>query len=212
MKSNARGSVFIVDDEKLIRLHLTKILQAAGYTTESFASGEELLARGMSAAPACLLLDVNIVGSLGGPEIQERIQRLGWPLPIVFITAHATVPMTVKAVQNGALDVLIKPIERDLVLKVVAKALAQAREIHHERTAKKAHETLLQMLTRREREVLAWIAAGKLNKQIASHLDITERTVKAHRASLMEKLKLQSVAELVRFADRSGLIPGEKQS
>lgn len=204
------GFVMIVDDERMVRFHLEKILNSAGYFTKSFASGEELLEQNMPTVPACLLLDVNLTGELDGPAIQEQLQKRGWLLPIVFITAHATVPMAVKALKLGAMDVLTKPVDRNTLLPAVEKAFALARELRSRHQAKSEGENFLLLITRREREVLSWVIAGKLNKQIAALLGITERTVKAHRASIMEKLGISSVPELVRLADRMGIQPAKE--
>jgi FixJ family two-component response regulator len=208
--SGSPGLVLIVDDDRMVRFHLERILQPAGYSIKTFVSGQELLTHPAPSVPACLLLDVNLIGGLDGPAIQEHLQNLGWLLPIIFITAHATVPMAVKALKSGALDVLTKPVDRNTLLPAVEKALAKAKELRREHLSKKEGKSRLLQLTRREQEVVSWVIAGKLNKQIASILGITERTVKAHRASVMEKLEINSVAELVRMADQMGIRTGQE--
>lgn len=208
--NTGEGFVVIVDDDRVVRFHLEKILSSAGYFTKSYASGEELLEQSAPSVPACLLLDVNLTGELDGPAIQEKLRDRGWILPIIFITAHATVPMAVKALKLGATDVLTKPVDPNTLLPAVEKALALARELRRKHQAKSEGENFLLLITRREQEVLSWVIAGKLNKQIAAILGITERTVKAHRASIMEKLGISSVPELVRLADRMGILPAKE--
>lgn len=210
LKAANKGLVLILDDDKLIRYQLNLLLESAGYTTSGFASDAEFFKQNPPDEPACLLLDVNLLGGLDGPEIQTRLLRLDWMISIVFITAHATVPMAVKALQDGALDVLIKPIERKVLFEAVEKALGVSRELWKSRNEQAERNDLIEQLSPREQEVLTWIIAGKLNKQIASILDITERTVKAHRASIMTKLEITSVVDLVRIADKSGIRPGEE--
>lgn len=209
-KTTDKGLVLILDDDKLIRYQLNLLLESAGYTTRCFASGAEFFKQTPPTEPACLLLDVNLLGGLDGPEIQTRLLRLGWMISIVFITAHATVPMAVKAIQDGALDVLAKPIERKVLFEAVEKSLEFARKLWKSSEEQSVRNDLISQLSPREQEVLTWIIAGKLNKQIASILGITERTVKAHRASVMNKLEITSVVDLVRIADKSGIRPGEE--
>lgn len=205
-----KGLVFIVDDEKLVRYNLSFILQSAGYQTKSFASGEELLAEKSPAEPICLLLDVTIPGGMDGPEIHRQLQARNWRQPVIFVTAHATVPMAVTAMKSGAVDVLTKPVDRAVLLSAVEKALSLSSRMHQERREQTDVNILARQLTEREKEVLSWIISGKLNKEVAYLLGITERTVKAHRANIMEKLGVVSVVDLVRFADKVGIAPGRE--
>lgn len=209
-RGSGKGLVVIVDDERVVRHHLTLILESGGYSTESFASGEELLAAPPPGEPGCLLLDVALPGGMGGPEIQRQLAKRRWHMEIIFVTAHATVPMAVEAMKSGAVDVLTKPISRGTLLPTVEKALALSRQTHQHLLEQKDVGVLAGQLTTREKEVLSWIIAGKLNKEVAYLLGITERTVKAHRANLMEKLGVVSVVELVRFADKVGIAPGRE--
>jgi len=204
------GTVYVVDDEKLVRHHLSLILTTAGYTAKCFASGEDFLATKIPIEPACLLLDINLLGGMDGPSLQDQLRRRRWPVAIIYVTAHATIPMAVKAVKGGALDILTKPIERQLLLTSVAKALVAAHETHQKRRDLHENHALVQQITAREREVLTWLIAGKLNKEIAYLLGITERTVKAHRANIMEKLGAVSIVDLVRIADKAGIQPGRE--
>jgi FixJ family two-component response regulator len=197
--------VYIVDDERIARYHLNTILQAEGYSTECFENGEDFLRALPPSVSGCALLDVSMPGGLNGPEIHRRLTEQNVPLPVVFVTAHATVPMAVDVMKLGALDVLTKPASRELLIPAVEKALALSASSRRQLLEQKSEGALAGQLTDREREVLSWIVEGKLNKEVAYYLGITERTVKAHRASIMEKLGMVSVAELVRFADRVGL-------
>lgn len=197
--------VYIVDDERIARFHLNAILRSEGYVTECFERGEEFLRALPPQASGCALLDVSLPGGINGPEIHRRLAEKAVFLPVIFVTAHATVPMAVDAMKQGALDVLTKPASRESLIPVVEKALALSASSRQRQIEQKSVGALAAQLTEREKEVLSWIVEGKLNKEVAHHLGITERTVKAHRASIMEKLSMGSVAELVRFADRVGL-------
>jgi len=198
--------VYIVDDDKLVRLHLSQVLTLNGYRVEAFASGDEFLALKSPTEPACLLLDIQMPGN-DGPAIQRRLVELGWAIPIIFITAHASIPTTVKILQSGALDVLTKPVDSANLIRAVENALARSREIRlHQRELSELQERMKQ-LTAREREVMSWVITGRMNKEMASALQITERTVKAHRASVMTKMSAESVVDLLRIADRLGIKP-----
>ncbi|CAN5542921.1 response regulator transcription factor [soil metagenome] len=202
--------VFILDDDKWVRYHMTMLLQAAGYATKSFASGEEFFTQEVPTGPCCLLLDVNLMGRLDGLAVQSRLTGLGWALPIIFITAYATVPLTVRALKAGAEDLLIKPVEAEVILPAVERAMARSREQRGKQRELTESRELIARLTEREQEVLTWVIAGTLNKQTAAMMGISERTVKAHRASIMEKLNIASLAELVRLADKAGVSPRSK--
>jgi FixJ family two-component response regulator len=200
-----KGNVYIVDDEKIVRYHLSTILESEGYVTESFASGEAFLAAVPASVSGCVLLDVSMPGGMTGPEIQRLLSERKVPLSIIFVTAHASVPMAVEAMKSGAVDVLIKPIKRESLLPAVEKALVLSVNSRQQLLEQQNIGALAKQLTGREKEVLSLIVEGKLNKEVAYALGITERTVKAHRANIMEKLGMISVTELVRFADRFGV-------
>lgn len=201
--------IYIVDDDNSIRAWLNLFLQSAGYRTKAFASGREFLQQGPPDGPACLLLDVEMP-ALDGPELQKRLLNLDWCLSIVFISATTSIPVTVEVLKTGAVDFLSKPFDTNLLLKSVAEAVERSRELYLQKAEHEQRHKLLATLTEREREVLSWILTGKLNKQIADTLGITERTVKAHRANLMSKLKVDSVVELVLLADRAGVPKGRE--
>jgi len=199
-----RPTVCLVDDDPSVRRSLSRTLRAAGYEVAAFASAEEFLAFGQGVRPGCLVLDVDMPG-LNGLELQERLARDNQGISIVFITAHGDIPMTVKAIQRGAVDFLPKPFGSEAFLAAVRTALEKdVRDgaLHAERCAlQERYETL----TPREREVFAHLLAGKLNKQVASALGIVEQTIKIHRARVLEKFGVTSVAELVRIAAKLGI-------
>jgi len=196
------GTVHIVDDDASFRTALERRMRKAGYEVATYASAQQLLDRlPAESGPACILLDVKIPG-LSGPDLQQRLAELGSTLPIIFVTGYADVRATVKAIKAGAEDVLTKPITSDQLLPAVERALA-----HHERSrGLKARldelRARLARLTPRETQVFELVVQGRINKQIASQLGATERTIKAHRHRVMEKMGVESLAELVSMAER----------
>ncbi len=201
--------VHVVDDDDSVRTAVVRLLQAAGHEARAYASaGEFLLGRSDRNAPGCVVLDVRMPGP-SGLDLQEALARLEVPLPIVFLTGHGDIPMSVRAMKAGAVDFLTKPVSRDALLGAVRAALArdaETRSVHERRHAFRARYGTL---TPREREVFTGVVAGKLNKQIAGELGTAERTIKAHRAQVMEKMQVGSVAELVHAADQlSGELAG----
>jgi FixJ family two-component response regulator len=197
--------VFVVDDDPSVRKSLTRLLASAGYAVEAFASAREFLARDRYAAPCCLVLDVRMPG-LTGLDLQEALAGAGHRMSIVFITGHGDVPMSVKAMKGGAVDFLTKPVDDKDLLEAIQRAVAKdVQDLGGEARVREIQERV-KMLTRRETEVFALVVTGMLNKQIASALGIGEKTVKVHRARVMEKMRAGSVAELVRLADRVGVI------
>jgi FixJ family two-component response regulator len=194
--------VHIVDDDASFRTALERRMRKAGYEVATYASAQHLLDRLPSeSGPACILLDVKIPG-LSGPDLQQRLAELGSTLPIIFVTGYADVRATVKAIKAGAEDVLTKPITSDQLLPAVERALA-----HHERSrGQKARldelRARLARLTPRETQVFELVVQGRINKQIAQQLGATERTIKAHRHKVMEKMGVDSLAELVSMAER----------
>lgn len=198
--------IYLLDDDKMMRRSLELLLRSGGYKVRTFAHPEELLACDPPSRPGCLILDMQMPGK-DGLEVQEQIVTRGWLLPIIFITAYGTVPITVQALKSGAMDLLTKPFNDTALLDAVARALKSSREALRKRTEKEEVAALLDTLTPREYEVLRWLIAGKLNKQIAALLGTTERTIKAHRGSVMKKLEVVSIAELVWMAEKAGIQP-----
>ena len=193
--------IHVVDDDDSVRTGVVRLLQAAGFEARGYASaGEFLLGRSDRNAPGCVVLDVRMPGP-SGLDLQEALARLEVPLPIVFLTGHGDIPMSVRAMKAGAVDFLAKPVSRDTLLASVRAALARDAETRAAREGLRLLRARYETLTPREREVFAGVVAGKLNKQIAADLGTAERTVKAHRAQIMGKMQVASVAALVHVAD-----------
>ena len=201
----AAPMVFVVDDDPAVRKSLTRLIGSAGHAVEAFASAREFLARERYAGPCCLVLDVRMPG-LTGLELQERLVAGERRMAIVFVTGHADVPKSVKAMKGGAVDFLTKPVDDKDLLAAIERCVARdVQDLGAEARVAKIQERV-KTLTPRETEVFALVVTGMLNKQIASELGIGEKTVKVHRARVMEKMRAGSVAELVRLADRVGVI------
>jgi RNA polymerase sigma factor (sigma-70 family) len=178
----------------------------AGYDVMTYPSAFELLDRlPNESAPGCILLDVQIPG-VSGPDLQDRLSQLGSTLPIVFLTGHADVPTTVRAIKAGAEDFLTKPVSSEQLLHAIGLAMARHAASREKRKGLDAFRELLTSLTPRERQVFDRVVQGKINKQIAHQLGATERTIKAHRQRVMEKMKVQTLAELVSIAERFGMV------
>ncbi len=188
--------VYIVDDDEALRDSLAWLLDSAGYATESFESAEGFLETYSESMAGCLLLDVRMPG-MSGLELYERLREMHATLPVVFITGHGDVPMAVAALKRGAADFIEKPFNDEAMLKLVEQCLANEREHRCRRRQDAEVARRLDQLTQREREVLELIIVGKLNKQIADTLGISIKTVEVHRARVMEKMGVQSLAELV---------------
>ena len=195
-----KGVVHVLDDDASVRTALARLLGAVGYEVRLHATASSYLLEPQSDGPTCLILDVRMP-EVGGLEIQEALTRLRVPVPIIFLTGHGDIPMSVKAMRAGASDFLTKPVKREKLLEAVDMAM----ERHAATNAGRAQMTELQArfesLTAREREVFRGVVAGKLNKQIAADLQIAERTVKAHRSQVMEKMQAESLADLVRQSE-----------
>ena len=159
----------------------------------------------MHAGPSCILLDIKIPG-LSGPELQDRLSALGSHLPIVFLTGHADIPTTVKVIKAGADDLLTKPVTKDELIGAIERCLARSRALREKNDQLDTLQKLVDSLTPRERQVFERVARGKMNKEIARELGTTERTIKAHRRNVMEKVRVASVAELVLIAERLGIL------
>jgi FixJ family two-component response regulator len=194
--------IFLVDDDPSVRKALQRLLRAAGHGVEAFASAREFLARPPHDGPSCLVVDLRMP-EMSGLELQEELKRAGHQFPLVFISGHANVPASVTAMRAGAVDFLTKPVEDSRLLEAVGQALARDAAARVHRAEWDAARARLALLTPRERQVCALVATGRLNKQIAAELGASEKTIKAHRARVMQKLAVGSVAELVRLVDRA---------
>lgn len=204
-----KPTVFVIDDDASIRKSLSRLLRSAGYTTEAFASAEEFLGRDHFNGIGCLLLDVQMPG-LSGMDLQKELNKADYHMPIIFITGHGDIPISVEAMKEGAVDFLTKPFDDKELLQAVEKAIEKdtsARAVYDEALEIRRR---IELLTLRENEIFRHIITGMLNKQIALKLDIAEKTVKVHRGRVMEKLCVDSVAELVRLAEKAGIRPAEK--
>jgi FixJ family two-component response regulator len=198
--------VFVVDDDPSIRKSLGRLIGSAGLAVETFATAQEFLEHHTHKGPACLVLDVKMPG-ISGLELQDKLLSWEYARPIVFITGHGDIPMTVKALKKGAVNFLSKPYDEKDLLEAVHEALQKdfkARAVRKEQEEIHRH---LESLTPREYEILTHVITGKLNKQIANSLDISEKTVKVHRGRVMEKMGVDSVAELVRLTEKVHIKP-----
>ena len=200
------GIVHVVDDDTSFRTAIERRLKQAGYEVETYSSAQHLLDRPPGVErPGCILLDVKMPG-LNGLELQDRLTQLGSILPIVFVTGYSDIPTTVRAIKAGAEDFLTKPASSEQLIGAIERALARYEAQRSQRSKLDSIVFHLATLTPRERQVFDLIVRGKINKQIAAELGTTERTVKAHRHEVMEKMRVHSLAELVSSAERLGLL------
>ena len=204
MSSPLGPTVFVVDDYAPGRRSISRLLQAAGFAVTAFASAKEFLAQYDPETPGCLVLDL-AMPAVSGLELQGILADRGSLLPIIFLTAYGDIPKSVQAMKLGASDFLTKPVNDEDLLAAVRVAIEKHRALRREQAELSEIRARLATLTPREREVLEYVVAGKLNKQIAGELGTVEQTVKIHRAHVMQKMRVQSVAELVRITERCGI-------
>lgn len=198
---SSKAVVFVVDDDVSVRESLELLIQAAGWRPQTFESPERFLACPLPNGPSCLVLDVSMPG-LNGLELQEHVAAQRSDMPIIFITGHGDIPTSVRAMKAGAVEFLTKPFQDDVLLRAVASAIERSRRAVSEDSAVRGLKTRFASLTRREQQVLSLVVSGRLNKQIAGELHISEITVKAHRGKVMRKMQAGSLADLVRMASR----------
>ncbi len=204
MSSPLGPTVFVVDDYAPGRRSISRLLRAAGFAVTAFASAKEFLAQYDAEAPGCLVLDL-AMPAVSGLELQGLLADRGSLLPIIFLTAYGDIPKSVQAMKLGASDFLTKPVNDEDLLAAVRVAIEKNRALRRDEEELSEIRAHLATLTPREREVLEYVVAGKLNKQIAGELGTVEQTVKIHRAHVMQKMRVQSVAELVRLTQRCGI-------
>lgn len=198
-------TVFLIDDDNSVRKALARLIRAAGYEVKTFASAREFIeTKPETTGVACLVLDVRMPG-LNGLDLQDALRAAKVPIPIVFITGHGDIPMSVQAMKAGAVDFLPKPVREETLLPAIEQALARASRERTEAAELEDIRRRLNSLTPREREVMELVVTGMLNKQVAYDLGTVEKTIKVHRARVMEKMEVGSLAELVRLAERAGI-------
>ena len=198
--------IHVVDDDASFRSAISRVLKVSGYEVADYESATCFLRSIGDAKPGCLLLDVQMP-SIGGLQLQEELAKLSPNWPIIFLTGRGDLPSSVRAIKAGAEDFLAKPVSKDTLLEAIERALVRYAAKYESRDQLNSLKSLIATLTSRESEVFALMARGKLNKQIAHLLGISERTVKAHRHMVMQKLKVQSFAEAVSVAERVGMLP-----
>ena len=202
--SGSQSTVYVVDDDASVRRGLSNLIRSVGLRVEVFASASEFLAAKRPDAPACLILDVRMPG-LSGLDFQTELTKARNRIPIIFITGHADIPMTVKAMKAGAIELLTKPFRDQDLLDAVQVALERARVAYQNEQSAAQLRAKFEALTPREQEVMAWVTGGLLNKQVAAEIGVTEITVKVHRGKVTRKMGAKSLADLVRMADMLGI-------
>jgi FixJ family two-component response regulator len=206
MKSAAVPTVFIVDDDRSMRQAIQDLVESVGLRAEAYATGQEFLRRQRTSDPSCLVLDVRLP-QMSGLDFQRQLADTGVQIPIIFITAHGDIPMSVRALKSGAVEFLTKPFRDQDLLDAIQQALQRDSAARAQQTEIHALEQRFESLTVREREVMTLVVSGMLNKQIAAELGASEATVKIHRGHVMEKMHAGSIVELVRMADKLKVSP-----
>jgi two-component system, LuxR family, response regulator FixJ len=208
MMTKLKPTIFVIDDDASVRKSLSRLLDSVGFSTETFPSADQFLKRERFEGIGCIVLDVRMPG-LSGMDLQDELNKADYSMPIIFITGHGDIPMSVQAMKKGAVDFLPKPFDEDQLLDALRKAIEKDMHAKAERAGARDILGRMEQLTPREYEILQYLITGMLNKQVAFKLGIAEKTVKIHRSRVFEKLGTRSVAELVRMAEKAGIEPPE---
>jgi FixJ family two-component response regulator len=205
---DAESIVFIIDDDELYRASAERLVRSVGFSVQSFASADDFLCSRRPNIPSCLILDVRLPG-LSGLDLQQKLANAGVHLPIIFVTGHGDIPMSVQAMKAGAVEFLTKPFRDQTLLDAISQALQRDRVARRQRARDTELHRRYESLNAREREVFKCVISGMLNKQIADELDTTERTIKFHRGNIMQKMQVKSLVALVRMAEALGIADRE---
>jgi FixJ family two-component response regulator len=197
--------VFVVDDESAVGVSIKRLLHSVGLEARHFTSASEFLRAKRPDAPGCIVLDVRLP-DLSGLDLQQELAKANVDLPVIFVTGHADIPMTVRAMKAGAVEFLTKPFREQELLEAVQRAISRHRQILDQRSSMRVLQSRYELLTPREREVYPLVASGLLNKQVAAELNASEKTIKVHRGQLMQKMEAHSLSDLIRMAEQLGVL------
>ena len=197
--------VFVVDDESAVGVSIKRLLHSVGLEARHFTSASEFLRAKRPDAPGCIVLDVRLP-DLSGLDLQQELAKANVDLPVIFVTGHADIPMTVRAMKAGAVEFLTKPFREQELLEAVQRAISRHRQIRDQRASMRVLQSRYELLTPREREVFPLVASGLLNKQVAAELNASEKTIKVHRGQLMQKMEAHSLSDLIRMAEQLGVL------
>jgi RNA polymerase sigma factor (sigma-70 family) len=200
--------VIVVDDDPSVRKSLERLMRSISLKVETFASADLFLETSVYDGPSCLVLDIRMPG-LSGLDLQKKLKESDRSIPIIFISGHGDIPMSVRAMKDGAVDFLVKPVNDQDLIDAIHAALEKDRQMQKEQLESRELNQRLELMTKREREVFELVVKGKLNKQIAYDMGISEKTVKVHRGRVMHKMQADSLAELVRMAEKIGVFSAE---
>ena len=197
--------VFVVDDESAVGVSIKRLLHSVGLEARHFTSASEFLRAKRPDAPGCIVLDVRLP-DLSGLDLQQELAKTNVDLPVIFVTGHADIPMTVRAMKAGAVEFLTKPFREQELLEAVQRAISRHRQTRDQRASMRVLQSRYELLTPREREVYPLVAGGLLNKQVAAELNASEKTIKVHRGQLMQKMEAHSLSDLIRMAEQLGVL------
>ena len=197
--------VFVVDDESAVGVSVKRLLHSVGIEARLFTSATEFLRTKRPDAPGCIVLDVRLP-DLSGLDLQQELAKANVDLPVIFVTGHADIPMTVRAMKAGAVEFLTKPFREQELLEAVQRAISRHRQTRDQRASMRVLQSRYELLTPREREVYPLVASGLLNKQVAAELNASEKTIKVHRGQLMQKMEAHSLSDLIRMAEQLGVL------